>query len=67
MNRNYCLTSALVFALVAIMHAWRFAADVPLVIGTWNVSRGLSAVAAIVAALLAIWAFRSAPPAGTTA
>jgi hypothetical protein len=60
MNRNYCITSALVFSLVAIMHAWRFAADIPVQIGTWNVSRGLSGVAVIVAALLAIWAFRSA-------
>jgi hypothetical protein len=60
MNKNYCITSALVFSLVAILHAWRFAADIPIQIGTWNVSRGLSGVAAIVAALLAIWAFRSA-------
>lgn len=60
MNRNYCLTSALVFSLVAILHAWRFVADVPVQIGTWNFARSLSAVAAVVAALLAIWAFRSA-------
>jgi hypothetical protein len=61
MNRNYCLTSGVVFTLVAILHAWRFAADIPVQIGTWNFSRSLSGVAVIVAALLALWAFRSAP------
>ena len=60
MNRKYCITSAVVFALVAMAHAWRFVLDAPLQIGAWNVSRSLSAVAAIGAASLAVWAFRSA-------
>lgn len=60
MNRNYCITSAIVFAIVALMHAWRFVLDLPMQIGAWNVPRSLSGFAAIAAALLAVWAFRSA-------
>jgi hypothetical protein len=60
MSRRYCFTSGVVFVLVALIHAWRFALDVPVQIGAWNMSRGLSAVAAVGAALLAGWAFKSA-------
>lgn len=60
MSRNYCITSAIIFAFVALMHAWRFVLDLPLQIGAWNVPRSLSGFAAIVAAGLAVWAFRSA-------
>jgi hypothetical protein len=65
MNRNYCLTSAVVFALVALVHAWRFVLDFPIQIGAWYLPRSLSGVAAIVAGLLAVWAFRSATPGKT--
>jgi hypothetical protein len=60
MNRNYCITSALVFTLVALGQAWRFVLDLPVQIGAWNVPRSVSGVAAIGAALLAVWAFKSA-------
>lgn len=60
MSRNYCITSAIAFAFVALMHAWRFVLDLPLQIGAWNVPRSLSGFAAIGAACLAVWAFRSA-------
>lgn len=60
MSRSYCVTSAIVFAFVALMHAWRFVLDLPMQIGAWNVPRSLSGVAAIGAAFLAVWAFRSA-------
>jgi len=60
MSRNYCITSAIVFAFVALMHAWRFVLDLPLQIGAWNVPRSLSGFAAIGAVCLAVWAFRSA-------
>jgi hypothetical protein len=65
MNRNYCLTSAVVFALVALVHAWRFVLDFPIQIGAWYFPRSLSGVAAIGAGLLAVWAFRSARPGKT--
>jgi hypothetical protein len=60
MSRSYCITSAIVFALVGLSHAWRFVLDLPLQIGVWNVPRSLSGFAAIVAAVMAVWAFRSA-------
>ena len=62
MNRHYCTTSALIFALVALMHAWRFVLDLPLQIGAWHVPQSLSGFAAIGAAFLAVWAFKSAGP-----
>lgn len=63
MSRSYCITSAIVFAFVALMHAWRFVLDLPLQFGVWNVPRSLSGLAAIGAACLALWAVRSARPA----
>lgn len=60
MARNYCITSGVVFALVALLQAWRFALDLPLQIGAWSVPPSLSGFAAIGAASLATWAFRSA-------
>jgi len=58
-NRNYCMTSAVVFALVALVHIWRFVLDLPLQIGAWSVPRSVSLVGAIVAGVFAFWAFRS--------
>lgn len=60
MSRSYCITSATIFALVALLHAWRFVLGLPMQIGAWNVPQSLSGLAAIVATGLAFWAFRSA-------
>jgi len=60
MSRNYCITSAVVFALVALLHAWRFVLDLPLQIGVWHVARSVSGLAAVGAALLSFWALKSA-------
>jgi len=60
MNRNYCITSGIVFTLVALVQGWRFILDIPARLGVWSVPRSLSGVAAIGAICLAIWAFRSA-------
>lgn len=60
MNRNYCITSAIVFAFVALLHAWRFVLDLPMQIGAWDVPSSLSGFAAIGATLLSAWAFKSA-------
>jgi uncharacterized membrane protein len=59
-DRNYCLVSATVFSLVALLHFWRFVLHLPLQIGAWSVPPFASLVAAIVCAALAGWAFRSA-------
>lgn len=60
MNRTYCITSGVVFALVALMHLWRVVLGVPLEIGAWSVPQSLSVVGAIGAAALSVWAFRNA-------
>ena len=58
-SRNYCMASAVVFALVALMHIWRFVLDLPLQIGAWSVPRSVSFVGAIVAGVFAVWGFKS--------
>lgn len=58
-SRNYCMASGIVFVIVALMHIWRFALDLPLQIGAWYVPRSLSLLGAIGAIMLATWAFRS--------
>ena len=59
-NRSYCTVSGVVFVLVALMHLWRYVLDLPLQIGSWQVSRSLSLVGALGAGLLAVWAFSGA-------
>ena len=59
-SRNYCLASAVVFTLVALVHLWRVVLDLQLQIGAWSVPRSASLVGAIVAGLFAVWAFQSA-------
>lgn len=60
MSRNYSVTSALVFALVALMQAWRFVLDFPVQMGAWSVPRTFSGVIAVAAAFLAVWGLRTA-------
>ena len=60
MNRNYSLTSAAVFALVALTHAWRFVLDLPAQMGAWSVPRPVTGFVALVTASLAIWGIRTA-------
>lgn len=60
MSRAYCITSGVVFALVALMHVWRFVLNLPVQIGAWSVPQSVSAVAAIAAGVLSVWAFRIA-------
>ena len=60
MTRNYCITSGVVFAFVALMHVWRLVLGFPVQIGAWSVPLSFSAIGAIVAVGFAVWAFRSA-------
>jgi len=60
MSRTYCLTSGVVFALVALGHVWRFVMGVPAQLGAWSVPQSVSVLGAIGAAALSVWAFRSA-------
>jgi len=57
MSNSYAVVSALIFAIVAIMHAVRISKRWPVVIGPYSVSMNVSWEALIVAGVLAIWGF----------
>ena len=60
MNRNYSVTSAVVFALAALIHAWTFVLGLPAQMGAWSVPRPVTGLVALVAASLAVWGIRTA-------
>ena len=53
----YALVTALIFALVAILHGWRIFQGWTVQIGPHSISMIVSWVGCVVAALLAIWGF----------
>jgi hypothetical protein len=53
----YALITALILAIVAILHGWRIFKGWTVQIGPHSVSMTVSWVGLIVAALLAIWGF----------
>ncbi len=59
MANKYVVTSGAVFALVAILQALRAVEQVPVTVGRFAVPVAASWAAALVAAALALWAFRS--------
>ena len=57
MSNAYAAVSALIFAVVAIMHVFRVINRWPVVIGPYNISMNASWAALVVGALLSIWGF----------
>jgi hypothetical protein len=57
MSNSYAIVSALIFALVAIMHVVRLVNRWTVQIGPHTVSMNVSWAGLVVAALLAIWGF----------
>jgi hypothetical protein len=57
MSNSYAVVSALIFAIVAIIHLVRIINQWPVVIGPYSVSMNVSWEALIVAVVLAIWGF----------
>jgi len=57
MSNSYAAVSALIFAIVAIMHVVRIINRWPVAIGPYNISLNVSWAGLVVAALLAIWGF----------
>ena len=55
--KSYLTLSAVIFAVVALAHLARAAAQWTIVIGSWTVPIALSWVGAIAAVALSIWAF----------
>jgi hypothetical protein len=58
-HRAYATTSAVVFALVALVQAARAVAGLPVRIGGFELPVAASAAAAIACAELAVWGWRS--------
>lgn len=58
--KPYLMVSGCVFALVAVMHAWRAVAATPVVVGSTALPVWGSWVAVVVAGGLSVWGFRSA-------
>ena len=59
MSKNYGVVSGLVFGVVALAQVARAVAQVPVLIGSFEVPVFASWIAAAVAAGLCYWAFRS--------
>ena len=59
MTNKYVVVSGAVFGLVAILQAVRAAEQIPVTVGSFSVPVAASWVAALVAAGLSLWAFRS--------
>lgn len=59
MALSFHRVAASVFAVVALAHAYRAAAGLPVEVGSTVVPVWVSAVGAVVAALLSVWGFRS--------
>ena len=57
MSNAYAAVSALIFAIVSVMHVVRLINRWPVVIGPYNISMNVSWAALVVSALLAIWGF----------
>lgn len=51
--------AGLVFAVVALAHAWRAAQQLPMQVGSLSVPVWVSWVGALAAGLLSVWAFRT--------
>ena len=57
MSNAYAAVSALLFAILAVMHLVRIVGRWSVVIGPNNISMNVSWVALVVSALLSIWGF----------
>jgi hypothetical protein len=53
----YAAVSALIYAIVSVMHVVRLINRWPVVIGPYNISMNVSWAALVVAGLIAIWGF----------
>ena len=61
-NTAYVTVSATVFTLIGIVQFWRAASALPVQVGQWPLPVAASWIAGTVAALLALWGWRSRRP-----
>jgi len=62
-NTAYVTVSASLFTFIAAVQFWRAASALPVQVGQWPLPVTASWIAGTVAALLAIWGWRSRRPA----
>lgn len=58
-SSSYSRTTGFVFALIALLHAWRAISGAPVLVGSTPLPIWISWVAVGVAGGLSIWGFRS--------
>jgi predicted tellurium resistance membrane protein TerC len=58
-NDSYVMASAVVFAVVGLLHLLRLIAGWPVILGTMSVPLGVSVLVILVCAVLALWGFRT--------
>lgn len=61
-NTAYVTVTATLFTLIALVQFWRAASGLPVQVGQWPLPLAASWIAGTVAALLAIWGWRSRRP-----
>jgi hypothetical protein len=59
-QRPFTLIAALIFGLMAVVHAYRIATHFPVVVGSHTIAQGLSWIAVIFTAVLSYGLFREA-------
>jgi hypothetical protein len=59
-RKTFCMLAGIIFTLVAMFHLVRIYVDWPVMIVDWSVPKSVSWIALIVAAGLALFAFRFA-------
>ena len=59
MSLKYSVVSGLIFGIVAVLQAMRAFMHLPVHVGSFEIPVAASWVAAVVAASLCVWAFRS--------
>ena len=59
-QKNFFITAATIFLIVAILHLLRAINGWPLVIGSWNAPMLLSWIAFVIAGFMSYWGFKLA-------
>jgi len=59
MKSSFGIVAALIFAVIAVVHAYRLVSPFAIQIGSFVVPQSVSWLGLVVAAALSIWGFRS--------
>lgn len=59
-SRPFTLVAALIFAVIALLHAYRLVTHFQVILGSHTIAQGISWIGVIVAAVLSVGLFREA-------